>query len=437
MALINLGLISKTLVGLLQTRIFAAHDWPVGAILDVSPGPPDSVKAEYALSLYLYHVREDAHTKAQDWEVSGADVPLQFKSMGVTLYYVLCPNSNLSDVPKRTYAEQLMMGLAVKTLHDFPVIDDSTMMLNKALVQLPVLETHLRNQKNRLRVQMQPIPHNEATQYWQAGSQPLRMAAYYEVSATLLEPEVAKSRSTRVYMVGVHPIIRGQPLIDGTRNRIRFAVPGELDARTLECSPAEVPLGDVLEVYGENLKGDTTALLLSHTDFAEPIPVDAAWQVSSDGSVLSAKVQSSIATSGGTQAILPGVYGAIVRTTARRTLPNGTQRDFDSFSNESPFAITPKILNVSALAVDLSGTITVDGFIPGNLANGAVALFAGAEKLQRVTANPPGIGEFYTEPSPSKIIKFRLPAGIPAATAVPIRLVVRGAECSPQWVVTP
>jgi hypothetical protein len=443
MALIDLSLVTKTLVGLLATRVRASADWPSGAqpdggaALEASPGPPDQVNADRALSFYLYHVREDAHTKAQDWEVSDAHVPQQFKPMGLTLYYVMCPRSNMSLIPERTYAEQLIMGLAVKTLHDFPVIDDSTFMLDRSAVLQPVLDSKLRNRRNKLRVLMQPTPNAEAMQFWQAGSQPLRMAAYYEVNAMLLEPEVAKSRRTRVSLVGVHPILRGQPLIEGTRNRLSFLVPGELDPRTAECSPAEVSLGEILDVFGADLKGDVTALLLSHTDFAEPIPVDPAWQMQSNGSLLSVEVQASIATSGGPQALLPGVYGAIVRTTARRNLPNGTQRDFDSFSNEAAFAITPKVLGISALAADLSGTVTVDGFVPALLANGALALFAGAEKLQRIPVGPLAAGQFFTEPGPSQVIQFRLPSATLPETAVPLRLVVRGAECAPRWSVTP
>jgi len=148
-------------------------------------------------------------------------------------------------VPNRTYAEQLIMGLAVKTLHDFPVIDDSTFMLDKNGMEQQVLDKNLRNRKNCLRILMQPTPYSEATQFWQAGSQALRMAAYYEVSALLLEPEAVTSRSVRVSMVGVHPILRGQPVIEGTRNRLAFTVPGEADARLVDCSPAEVPPGDV------------------------------------------------------------------------------------------------------------------------------------------------------------------------------------------------
>ena len=384
MALIDLSLVTKTLVGLLATRLRASTDWPSGAqpdggaALDASPAPPDLVNADRALSFYLYHVREDAHTKSQDWEVSDVNVPKQFKPMGLTLYYVLCPRSNMSTVADRTYAEQLIMGLAVKTLHDFPIIDDSTVMIDRSAVEQPVLDYKLRNRGNRLRIELQPTPYNEAAQFWQAGSQPLRMAAYYEVNAVLIEPEVAKSRRTRVSMVGVHPVLRGQPLIEGTRNLLIFSVPGQSDPRSAECSPAEVAPGGIMEIFGADLKGDDTVLLMSHTDFDEPIPVDAAWAITSNGSVMQVKVQDKIVTSGGDQPILPGVYGATVRTTMRSQLPDGTQRDFDNFSNEAPFVVAPKVTVISALAGDLSGSITVAGFVPALITGGSVALFAGA-----------------------------------------------------------
>lgn len=443
MALSNLGLISKTLLNVLNLRIRASSDWPTGGLPDggaaliTSPAPPDLVSEERAVSLYLYHLREDAHTKSQDWEIANVDIPQQFKPMGLTLYYVLCPRSNLGDVIERTLAEQLIMGLAVKALHDFPLIDDSTRVLDRSGVLQTVLDSKLRNRKNRIRVTMQPTPYTEASQFWNAGSQPLRMAAYFEVSATLLEPEIPPSGRQRVALLGVHPLLRGQPVIEATRNQISFTIPGEFDARQAECSPAEVTLGQSMEIVGIDLKGDSNAVLLSHPDFAEALVLDAGWLVQSNENHISLTVQDQVVTSSGNQAIVPGSYGISVRTTARRSLPDGTQRDFDQYSNESAFAITPKISSISALAADLSGNITVAGFLPASLGNGAVSLFCGADKLQRVASGPLQPGQFLLNAAPSQVIDFRLPTSAPSKAVLPLRLVVRGAEAAPNWVSVP
>jgi hypothetical protein len=67
MALLDLGLITRCYTTLLGERIPLYPDWPAATPLTVSAGPPDLVNGPNALSFYLYHVREDAHSKAQDW----------------------------------------------------------------------------------------------------------------------------------------------------------------------------------------------------------------------------------------------------------------------------------------------------------------------------------------------------------------------------------
>lgn len=432
MALLDLSLVTRCFTTLLGERIPLYPDWPAATPLLVSAGAPDLVNAANALSFYLYHVREDAHTKAQDWPVNDA-LPQRFKPMGLTLYYVMTPRSNVNDANLRALADQLVMGLALKTMRDLPMIDDTSTVITLGGPVL-LMPPALRGRSNRLRALLQPTPANEAAQYWQAGTQPLRLAAYYEVAATLLEPEEPLTRRGRVLMVGVHSFVRGQPRIESTRNTITFTPPGELAAQQLDISPAEVAYGQTLEVRGADLKGDSTVLLLSHRDFAEPVEADAAWKLKTNGSLLTVTVQ----PTAGAQVLVPGVYGAIVRTTARHTLPDGSQRDFDAFSNESGFVIAPSITSVAGAGPVL--TITVDGFEPHLLANGELLVFAGATRLARVAASPPGAGEFFTPAAPPAArtsLRFRFPAGMVAGSVLPLRLVVRGAESGPWWETVP
>jgi hypothetical protein len=432
MALLDLSLVTRCFTTLLGERIPLYPDWPAATPLLASAGPPDLVNGAHSLSFYLYHAREDAHTKAQDW-APGDAVPQRFKPMGVTLYYVLTPRSNITDPNLRALADQLVMGLALKTLRDSPVIDDTSAVITPGGPVL-VMPTGLRGRNNRLRALLQPTPASEAQQYWSAGTNPLRLAAYYEVAATLLEPDEPTTRRGRVLMVGVHTFVRGQPQIESTGNTITFTPPGALDARTVDISPAEVPYGQTLQVKGANLKGDSTALLISHRDFPEPVAVDAAWNLHTDGSVLGVTVQ----PSAGAQALVPGIYGAIVRTTARHTLPDGSQRDFDAFSNESGFALAPSIVSVTGAGPVL--TIKVAGFEPHLLAISELLVFAGAARLARVGAGTPGAGEFVTPAAPPAAvnnIRFRFPAGLTAGSVLPLRLVVRGAESGPWWETVP
>lgn len=427
MALLDLSLVTRCFTALLGERLPMYGEWPAATTLLASAGAPDLVQAPYALSFYLYHVREDAHTKSQDWSVEDR-MPQRFKPMGVTLYYLLAPRSNLADPHQRALADQLVLGLALKTMHDLPVIDDTSTVatLGGPVTLMPV---GLRGRGNRFRALLQPTPVSDAVQYWQAGTHPLRSAAYYEVAATLLEADAPQTRSGRVLMVGLNVGVRGKPRIDSTGNTIVFTPPGALDPHRIDSSPAEVPFGGTLEILGNHLQGDATALLLNHRDFATPIAVDAAWSLAGDSARLTATVQSTIAG----QPVLPGIYGAIVQTTARQRLPNGTQRDFDATSNESAFAIAPTIV-----AVVVSGnvlTIRVDSFEPHLLADADLLVFAGTTRLARTSTAVPAAGQFVTPSTPAlkNTIRFVFPAGTVPGSVLPLRVVVRSAESGPWW----
>ncbi|GEN98728.1 hypothetical protein NSE01_05610 [Novosphingobium sediminis] len=431
MALLDLSLVTRCFTTMLSERLPAFPVWPGSATLNVSAGPPDAVNGAHALSFYLYHVREAAHAVAQDWPASG-DNPQRLRPMSLTLSYVLTPRSNIADANLRALADQLMMGLALKTLRDCAKIDDTTIVIGKGGPVL-VMPTAMRGRRNLLRVSLRPTEATEAAQYWQAGTGPVRLAAYYEVAATLLEPDETMTRSGRVLMVGVHTFVRGEPRIDAVTNTLAFLAPGESEPRQLELSPASVPYGGRLIVSGADLKGDRTALLLTHQDFADPVVADAAWKLATDGSVLSVEVQPK--ASGTT--LLPGIYGAMVRTTARKTLPDGSQRDFDAVSNQIGFAIAPAILSVTGGAVR---TIKVDRFQPHLLADGDLMVFAGSDRLTRSPTSPPGPGQFHTPSSPAaatSTLRFRFPASAVPGSVLPIRLIVRSAESGPWWETVP
>lgn len=426
MALLNLSHVTRTLITLLSQRLPEYPDFPGGATLTVSPAAPDVVTGTHALSLYLYHLREDAHTKTQDWGNDG-DYPLRFKPMGVTLHYLLSPRSNSAVIEDRAYTDQLLMGMALKTLHDFPYIDDTTT-VNTTGGPVLLMPAGMRGRGNRLRVLLRPTPPEDAADFWQAGAQPMRLAAYYEVGATLIEPDVPTRRTGRVFAYGVHTFVRGRPIVEGTRANVTFTIPGESDARSVETSPAEVAFGNEFQVFGADLRGDRTVLFLNHRDFAEPVEADAAWNVTSDGGALTATARAAA----GAQAVVPGIYGVLVRTTARRSMSDGSQRDFDLWSNEAPLAISPSITGV-AFAAGV-GTITLDGFDANALPQNDVSLFAGATRLMRVNAAPAD-GQFRTV-APN-LIRFRLPAGTVPGTLVPLRLIVRSAESAPRWETAP
>ena len=433
MPLLDLGLVTRTFLTLLEERLPLYPDWPAATPIVVLPASPESVTTgSHALSFFLYHVREDAHTKSQDWRTDEAR-PLRFKPMGISLFYLLCPRSNAPQPRDRALADQLMMGLALKTLHDYARLDDTTTVDTLSGPKL-VMPPAMRGRDNKLRILLQPKPAEDAINFWEGGAQPTRLAAYYQVNATLLEPDETRRRGGRTLVVGVHAFVAGRPFVEGTRNTVTFTVPGELAPREITASPSEVAYGKDFEVYGTDLKGDRTHLLLSHRDFPDPVAVDATWNVRTNGSVLTATARPTILA----LAVLPGIYGVFVRTVMRSKLPDGSTRDFEAYSNQATLAIAPSILSIAFIAG--LGTITVDGFQPHLIGLNDLLLFAGSDKLTRTATSSPPAGTFFTPAAPpaaTHTIRFRLPAGTPAGTIVPIRIVVRNAESAPRWEVAP
>jgi len=234
-------------------------------------------------------------------------------------------------------------------------------------------------------------------------------------------------------MVGVHTLLRGQPRLEKTQSEVTFTVPGETTPRSIILSPAEVGVGQTLSLIGADLKGDSTALLLNHRDFIAPVEVDTAWNLTTNGSEMTVTVQ----PTAGAQVLIPGIYGAIVKTAVRRTLPDGSQRDFDAYSNESVLAIVPMI----ASRIEAAGIVTLkmQGFEPHALSANELLVFLGNTKLTRITTTPPGAGEYVTPSTAGNTdeIRFRFPAGTVSGSVLPLRIMVRGAESSPRWEVAP
>ncbi|MGH8574993.1 MAG: Pvc16 family protein, partial [Gammaproteobacteria bacterium] len=125
MALRNLYKVTKTLTDLLTQNITKNIDTSLDGQLTVTAIPPDTVEnPSNTLSLHLYHVAEDPYYK--NALGPGSDVPNVAKApMALSLFYILTAHHEL-DPAFDAEAQQKLMGYALKTFHDFPVITDRT-----------------------------------------------------------------------------------------------------------------------------------------------------------------------------------------------------------------------------------------------------------------------------------------------------------------------
>jgi hypothetical protein len=422
MPVLDLSFVTRSFVRLLDFYVRQPPGWDAALPLEVLPLPPDRLTGPNALGFYLYHLTEDpAHKNAPPPGNSSAEA--RFYPLTLQLHYILSPRSE-AEGGFSSYNEQRMLGLAMRTLRDFPLIDDTT-----ETGGVPVFSADLATlagRQNRFRIVLQPAQPNEAVQYWTAGTQPLRLSAYYMVTGVQIEPEPLTVRPGRVYQYGVFTFLRGSPRIDFSASTVAFTLP-DGSPRTVEVRPAEATYGELVTLHGTELAADETALLIQHgtwqdAELADPI----LWSLS----VTSERVAFAIQTSAGVRTVLPGIYMVRLRVSEFRDMLDGTRRSFPKLSNQTAFAVAPRIASAAAAAG--LWTITGEVFSPADLPDEDIQLFLGPDRLARVNVAP-GPGEFQVVNGTQ--IDFRQFPGTPAGTALPLRLIIRGAENSPRWIV--
>jgi hypothetical protein len=423
MALLDLSQVTRSLINLIRLRVQELSSLPAGT-LSVSPEPPDGLSGSNTIGFYLYHVTEDPYHK--NLPPPGSDaVPVRHVPMAVHLYYLLTAHSDSAD-ELGTYQEQSLMGYALKTLHDYPIIDQNTEVNGVKVLTIP-----LQDGETRLRIALQPIPPEDAVTYWTAGSSPLRLSAYYQVSVALLEPEEPARRAGRVLSYGVHTFAAGAPRLDGSYYILTYTIPGEPGPRQVELRPAQVPIGGTVVFTGSGLSGARTSLLLWCERWQDPVEVDLSWGVTASANQLFATVQ----PTAGSEVTLPGVYSAVARVVTQRTLPDGRVREFAHASNRSPFVITPRIDTISAILP--TGEFTVTGAVFEHVAAPIedIQVYVGDARLAEGTAGGLAPAEYAVQDAST--LDVRLPSGLVSGESLLFRVLVNGAESPPEWIVVP
>jgi Pvc16 N-terminal domain len=424
MATLDLSLATQALITLVFESIRSSTAWPF-ADPDVTGLPPDAVAGDSAVGLYLYHLTEEPTLKNQAWS-GRPDAPLRFSPMALNLHYVATAKSGLAEglAPLR---EQLLLGLTARALRNHGTIDDLTVVNG-----VQVLPSGLRNAGNRLRVTLRPVPPNEAVSYWTAGSQPLRLAVYFDVSALLVEPDEPETGGGRVLTYGIQTFLGSAPRLDTSRSTVTFRVPGESVDRTAEVQPARVTYGQLASVLGNSLAGDAVTLVVRHGAWTDAEDADASWGVVASSDRVYFAPSHDVAS----RTAQPGTWTAAVRVTRNVAQPDGTTRPVAQLSNEVPWQLAPEVRTISAVAAD--GTFTVDGGpfshnpLVTRMPQNVVRAYTGTTELALVTTTPLAPGQMRVVDDSR--VELRLPDGFPRGAPMLLRLLVNGAESLPQWV---
>ena len=434
----DLSLVTTTLLRLLRARVdpLWAEFFPPSP---PAPPPPAitysgvssaAISGDQALGMFLYYASEDPHFKNLP-PAYRDQPPIRFTPMGLQLQYQLVAHAtDLGDPHGAALRAQRLFGLALKTLHDFPSLDRNTSF--GGLIFPPELQ----GTENIIRIAIKNLPSNEITNFWTAGSQAVRLAAYYDVSATLLEPDRPLLLSGRVLRYGIQIFVNGAPRLDTSKATVRFRLPGEASDRTVDVRPGEAAIGDDISFEGTDLIGDATTLLIKRANWTEPQEVGIDWDVVAGTASILARVQSAA----GSQDIVPGFYTAAARVTRFRQMPDGSTRSFPQASNEVPFTVVPQITNpahnVVATAVGNIVTITGSVFQHPDVTPENVRVIVGSEPVPLETGLALSAGHFEIVSATQLRIQFPI-AGLASGATLPLRVIVNGAENFPRWVQVP
>lgn len=437
MALTDLSNVTRTFIDLITQGFNVSPAWS-STLPEILPEPPSRITAN-GLGFYLFHVEKDA--SYENPNLRGTSNPgVRFTSMALKLHYQLSSNSIITEETKGAFDEQTMMGIAMKVLHDYPIINDETYVNG-----VQIMRAILRGKDNCFKIDFQPVPHTEAIQYWTAGTSPVKLSAYYEVTTVLLEPETLQLRSGRVLAYGVQTFVHGAPLISNSQNDIYYRIPGESADRKLTSQPAQAPTNNSdnsrVTLWGSGLHGDfVEVLLLGRWDSwnNQAAAADASWNVESKETVITFDVQeTAILESGNIADVLPGLYGIQVKVTRNKRMPDGSMRQFPHTSNQCPITITPRIESITPPNGNIYFTITGYCWWHADLDAELVQVYIGSERLTEGDPAALTAGEYGIHSASE--LRFIPPASpdLTTGSIVPIRILVNGAESPPNWITIP
>ena len=444
----NLAAVTRTLQTLLTRRVSDL----AGRTVQVTMRPPERVGTETnVVNIHLYHVREDPNFR--NAAGAGAGTPDVARApLGLSLYYILTAHHDSGgDETQDALEQQMLLGCALKALHDTPVIDGHTD------VGGPVLDPAF-GDGDELEVLLRPLTPEDSVTFWSAeDQQTTRLSAYYEVRVVFLEPDQPTPPAPPVLSLGAFFTDVGAAHLDGTESVLLFAPPGYVGTPArVPSRPARVvaaPGGppdarqDHLDAPGAHLGGLRQRIFVASQRWAARTPpvtrveVTAAsgWSVRVGSRGVGLDIAATITDGATTLDALPGVYTLAVEVVRDEVTIAGRAKDLVVRSNEVPFFICVSPLAHSA--PDGTGRITVDiapgapldhpdlagelGLVVDGQAYGLVGAFTGDPATDRGTYVIAGPTQLVLQPRFATDV-----AGIH-----PLRLLVGGAESRPFWIV--
>jgi hypothetical protein len=403
--------ITETLIAIIKAEL--------GAGTTVIPEMPRNDRP--GLGFYLFHAQESAHYKNYP-SPGNNQPPVAFAPLSLNLFYQLSSTA-MADTHTDALEEQLLMGAAMKALHDHPI----------------VRKTIPGGKDIDIKVTLQYLTPSESVQYWAASESAVKLSAYYEVSVVFLEPEKPTTYSGRVLSFNNYIFLSGAPQITATNNTIAFIDPNGMN-REVFISPAQAPADNttpalaksIVTIEASGIAGAELSGLLLRS-FGLPsqkvLVPDASWnlQVAGENKVtMAVREQAKDQVTGLPVIIVPGLYAIQIINTRKMMSSTGVLQSFPQSSNQFPFSVMPRIDSVAPTG---PAKFRVKGFLFKHADITDLKVFVGSEQLSKAPV-PPGTASYtLVNPTTIDINTTGLAGGIK-----PVRILVNGIESEPRWI---
>ena len=229
MALTDLSLVTSSLRTLMDLNIRRLMGGVGPGAISISTLPPERVGAAVnTLNLHLYHVAEDPYYRNAPGPGNDAR-NIARAPMALSLYYILTAHHEQNpDIDALT--QQRLMGLALKTLHDYPIVgDDLTIDAGAGVGPEPVLDPAMRGEDNPLQIILRPLSPEDTLAFWSTDDQQTaRLSAYYEVRVVMLTPEPPQRFPGIVLSIGQYVRTLGAAALSGSRSTVHFNLPAAI-----------------------------------------------------------------------------------------------------------------------------------------------------------------------------------------------------------------
>lgn len=354
----------------LQTLLADRMEQPFGTPVPVTIGlPPFTARdneqhAEDArVNLFLYRVTENGYLQNQEIPGRGGSSGFGHPPLSLNLHYLVTAYGT-TEVPVGLSTlfddsvAQLVLGSAMRVLHDVPVVTDG-IMTQRAPSGVPVLHESLREEFEQVKISLEPLTLEDVSKVWTALALKFRLSAAYVVNVVQIESRRARGFPRPVGQP-LSPVIPPLPTDAPSPGPMVYVLtiqtPTITDVRVIRAgTTAEQPfpyaaIGDDLVLRGTSLSGPITSVMIGEVE----IPANSASPTRVTATIPDAVV-SGVGPIAPDLQLQPGVR------TAKIIVRDPLVPQSSVSSNDAVFMLVPSVNPATLVVANAPRRLTING----------------------------------------------------------------------------